>query len=369
MKIAMVTETFFPQVNGVSTSIARFSRMLNKKGHEVQIFAPKPGKKEFESIKVHRKFSLTFPPYPEFKAPIFLGTDLSEFDIIHTHGPFSAGWAGLWESWVKKVPITTTFHTPLADYVHYITPSFMENFGRKVAWAYSRLHYNRYPLVMAPSKATINQLDEKGVKAPKQVLKTGIELKKYDEAPDIDVKEKYDVDEFILHTGRLSYEKDIPVVLKAFKKILRERPELDLVVTSKGPASDDLKQLAEELGIEDSVLFTGYVSEEELINWYRNAELGVIASEAETQGLVVLEQMACGTPVVGADFLAIPETIKEGENGFLFPLNDVNALKEKVLTALDSDLSEMKKKARETAEKNTSEIWCDRLLEKYEELI
>jgi hypothetical protein len=173
----------------------------------------------------------------------------------------------------------------------------------------------------------------------------------------------------VLHAGRLSTEKNVDTILDAMPLMLKQKPELKLVVTSKGPAKKALEKKALKMGLQECVLFTGFVDDQDLVALYDQAELSIIASEADTQGLVIVEAMARGTPVIGADALAIPEVV-DGNNGLLFQVKDAQDLAEKALTVLQDDVlkERMGENARLTAEKNTLEKRTDELLGLYERL-
>lgn len=352
MKIAMFTETWHPQVNGVVSSTSWFVDELKKQGHQVEIFAPTPGPKSYKGSKVHRFRSFTFKPYPEFRAtlpPVRINKQIKgkKFDVIHTHGPFAMGTAGLYAAKRNKLPVVSTFHTPVSDYVHYLFKGkSLHLLGQKVAWKYSVKHYNRYNTIITPSTVIKLLLEDKGVKAPIEVIPTGFELKRFKTGSTKYIRKKYDLSgDFVLHTGRLSKEKNVQDVLKAWKEI-----DVPLVITSRGPDMKRLRKMAP-----NNVIFAGFVDEKDLIALYKEAAFSVIASEAETQGLVIVEGMACDCPVLGADYLAIPETVINNKNGLLFRLHDWRDLKNKSeLLLYDKKLRKrLAKNARKTAEKNT----------------
>jgi len=323
----MFSDTFFPQVNGVVTSIASFTKELQAQGHEVEIFAAGKGEDVVRDTKVHWFPAISFKPYPEYQVALMpQGANKlvkqGNFDVIHTHSPAALGWAGVYSAKRNKLPCLSTFHTPISDYVPYLFGGHQRliYLGKKVAWAYCKKHYNRYDRVITPSKVIRNLLLDQKIKTPISVVKTGIDMNQFKVKDTVSVKEKMGLDKFILHSGRLSFEKNVDVLIRGFSIISKEFPNLKFVITSDGPARPDLEQLVQSLGLEDKVIFTGYFPWEDLDDLYRlytEAECAVIASEAETQGLVILEAMACGTPVIGADYLAVPETITQ-HNGMLF---------------------------------------------------
>ncbi len=369
----MFTETFTPQVNGVVTSIQLFTEELVKQGHEVEIFAPTPGKELFQNAPVHRFRSVTFLPYPEFKAtlpPIGINRLIKDqnFDIIHTHGPFAMGWAGVRTAKKNNIPSISTFHTPIADYVNYLIKGPFINTGKNIAWTYSKKHYNKYNHVITPSQIIKKLLEEKGIKTPISVIPTGIKLEKFQLENTAYIHEKYSVRRFILHAGRLSSEKNVDVVIKALP-LIKDFPQLRLVITSKGPSLKKLMKLRDQMDLKQRVIFTGFVKDQDLIALYKEADLSIIASGADTQGLVVTESMATGTPVIGANALALPEVIN-GKNGELFKLNDEHNLAEKINNLLlnQNKREKMGKEAIKTAEQNTIQKRTKELVTLYEKL-
>ncbi len=380
LNIAFFTETYTPQVNGAVTSINSFVSELLDMGHSVDIFAPAPGPDAWEGARVYRFKSITFFPYPEFRASLPSGkvyklVKKNKYDIIHTHGPFALGYQG-WKAAVKYgIPHLTTFHTPIADYVGYLLGgknSPLVPAGKAIAWWYTRWYYNRFPLVISPSFAIAQLLRDNGITPSIKIIRTGISLSEFDSVKHSkDVRDKFGIDnDFIIHSGRLSHEKNVSTILRAFS-IIKDKLDIDLVITSRGPLLARLQSLAMDLGLEGRVHFTGYVDRVDQIKLFKEAEFGMIASDAETQGLVILEEMACRIPVIGSNYLAIPEAIKDGWNGLLFKLYDHNDLANKIYWMIehDNDRRRMKKNARKTAEENTNKIWTNKLLNVYEGIL
>lgn len=365
MKIAMFTETFHPQMNGVVSSLSWFAEELKRQGHSVEIFAPTPGERSYHGIPVHRFRSLTFYPYPEFRAalpPVRISRKLKRFDIAHTHGPFTLGLAGLYAAKRNKIPVVSTFHTPVSDYVHYILKGRLNRLGQKAAWSYSKRYYNRCDAVIVPSRTVGQLLRSQGVKAPIHVVPTGIRLSRFSKVKSsASVRKKFGLrGPFVLHTGRLSREKHVADIMKAAWLI-----DATIVVTSRGPELKRLKATAPK-----NVNFVGFVSDDDLVRLYKEATCSVIASEAETQGLVILEAMACGCPVVGADWLATPETVHHNKNGLLFRLHDARDMAHKVNMLLgDKKLrSRLSKNAKKTAAKSTIQARTRELVRLYRSL-
>ncbi len=379
MRIAFFTETYEPQVNGAVTSINVFSEELTKRGHEVDIFAPAPGQGKHGKSRVYRFKSITFFPYPEFHAAlpssrVYEIVKENEYDVIHAHGPFALGYQG-WKAGRKfGIPAVVTFHTPIADYVPYLLGgkhSPLVPVGKSIAWWYTKWFYNKFPIVFSPSNTITRLLRDKEINTRIELLRTGLRLDEFDRIkPSKAVLKKFNItNPYMIHSGRLSHEKNVDTVLKAFARI-KDKYDVDLVITSRGPLFNKLKSLAEKLDLGDRVHFTGFIERKEQIQLFKNAMFGIIASDADTQGLVVLEEMACGIPVIGANALALPESIIPKKTGLLFRVYDDKDLARKMAWLIEHDRERraMSKKARKLAEDNTIQVWTDKLLEYYEEL-
>lgn len=332
MRIGFFTDTFLPQRNGVVTSLLSFGPELVRRGHEVFVFCPQSNVKEYGGMIVHSYPSVTFRPYPEFKIAVPQGRErVPKLDVVHTHSPFSLGVFGWRVSRKQKIPRVSTFHTLLSEYVHYLT-RFGKGVLERVAWRYCQLYYNRHRKIIAPSNALKRVLREHHIKKPIAVIPTGIDIDFFKPAEKGNARKRLGIkndEKVFLSLGRLGYEKNIDVVLKALKNI-----DGKLIIAGSGPAEKKLKKLKRELNLQNKVSFVGYVPEKLKPLYYSAADALVIASGSETQGLVVAEAMACGCPVIGANSLAIPEVLNNGKNGYLFEPGNSQELSD-ILSSFD----------------------------------
>ena len=364
MKIGFFTETFLPQTNGVVTSIESFGTELVKRGHEVHIYCPKTEIKSHNGMIVHSKPSIPFLPYPEFKVGFPIGP-VEKLDIVHTHGPFFMGNYGLSVAKKQEIPKVSTFHTLLSEFVDYIAPMGIgEKTLKKIAWKYCNYHYSKYDQVITPSRVVRDMLK---IKKPITVIPTGIDINLLKPMDREKSREKLGItaDKFYLCLGRLSFEKNLEVVIKAAKDFLGD--DSQMVIAGRGPAQDSLQKLVKELRLGQKISFVGYVSELDKVRYYSSADAFITASTSETQGIVVLESMACGCPVIGAKSLAIPEFVKNKKNGFLFEPGDYKQLAGLVANFEYTD--NMANEALETAHRYSNEKCTDRLERLYDKLI
>lgn len=325
MRIGFFTDTFLPQQNGVVTSLLSSGPELVKRGHEVLVFCPKTNVNEYSGMAVRSYPSMSFGPYPEFKIAVPKGSSsLPKFDIVHTHSPFSLGVFGLRAAKKQGAPRVSTFHTLLSEYVRYLSRFGKMPLGR-LMWQYSRLYYNRCHGIIAPSNALKNVLVQRRIKKPIVVIPTGIDLNFFKPAKKEIARKELGIGDgrVFLVFGRLGFEKNIDDVLLAFKDV-----DAKLIIAGSGPAEKKLENLSKKLGLQKKVSFMGYVPDDMKSLYYSATDALIIASTSETQGIVVMEAMACGTPVIGADSLAISEVVIDEKNGYLFEPRSVKHLSE-----------------------------------------
>jgi len=270
------------------------------------------------------------------------------------------GVAAIQTSRALDTPLIGTFHTmiPYAT-MNVIRVKPVARLAARALWRAIRAFYSPFDLVTTPSHAVKRALAENGVDDNKIiVVPNAVDTRKFKPAPANarkQVKHKLGINEnekIILTTGRLSFEKNVDVLLHAFTLLQKKHPKTRLVITGDGPARKTLEQLAQKLEISKKTLFLGFIPEHELPNYYSTANCFATASTFETQGLALLEAMACGTPAIGANALAIPETIHENKNGYLFTPGNAHECAqklEKLLNTSEKKARRMARNARATA--------------------
>ncbi|WP_202069099.1 glycosyltransferase family 4 protein [Enterococcus sp. BWB1-3] len=317
MKVGFFTDTYFPQISGVATSISTLKLELEKMGHEVYIFTTTdPNADAFEE-DVIRMPSVPLVSFKERRIVVrgmwyaYLIAKELELDLIHTHTEFGAGLLGKMVGKKLRVPVIHTYHTMYEEYLHYIAkgkvlkPTHVKYF--------SRAFTNHTTGVVCPSKRVINKLQEYGVKSPMRIIPTGIDIEKF-KRPDItaemveNLRKEIGLTEdqlILLSLSRISYEKNIQTILKGMDQIIEEFPEARLVIVGDGPYVEALKEQAQRLGIKDYVMFIGEVPNDRVAIYYKAADYFVSASTSETQGLTYTEAIAAGVPCVveGNDYL------------------------------------------------------------------
>ena len=324
----MFTDSFYPTVDGAVVAMDRQCRELEKRGHEIVVLAPDTPERRDAGWNVHYLPSMEFRSYKGYRI-VVSPADMLEYlrgqgvDVIHCHGLASMAILSLTAARALGKPHVLTFHTMANEAVKYYSfIGLREDLTVPLVWVYLRNLLKRPDMVVFPSRPIEKELIARGVKMnAHSVIPTGVDTELYSpDNADRGLLEKYSMDgsRVLLHVGRLSKEKRLDIVLRAVASLKEDRPDLRLLVAGTGPAKDDYMHMTDQLGVTDRVVFTGFMPDDELRAAYASSDMLVIPSTFETQGLVVLEAMASGTPVVGIRRRAIPEFVKDGENGCLF---------------------------------------------------
>ncbi len=307
MKILKVSDVYFPRVNGVSTSIQTFSEDLITLGHEVALVAPAYGKGT-TSPECRRVPARAVPGDPEDRVMSWRALNASlaalpaDIDAVHIHTPFLAHYAGVRFARARRIPVVATYHTLFEEYLHHYVPILPRALTRPAARWFSREQCNQLDAIVAPSKAMREALLEYGVRKPITILPTGLPASRFAAGNGAEFRRRHGIAQgrpLLLFVGRAAHEKNIDFLLRMLPGVLRKAPEALLLIAGEGPAVAALKRVAAGVGVADQVRFLGYFDRNtELLDCYAAADVFVFASLTETQGLVLLEAMAQGVPVV-----------------------------------------------------------------------
>jgi len=345
MKILFISDVYFPRVNGVSTSIKTFIDQLVALGHEVDLIAPDYGldQENADFIKRIPARKIYFDPEDRlmhYRAALKLLPELKKahYDVIHVNTPFVAHYLGLKLAKRLGIPCIETYHTFFEDYLHHYLPWIPQKIARSLARTISKKQCNAVDAIVVPSQPMLDVLRGYGVGATANVIPTGLLEESFADADGLAFKEKYNIENsrpMLLYVGRVAYEKSISFLFEVTKILSDRYPNVLLVVAGEGPAERTLQQLAKTLKIEDNVRFIGYLDRHTELNaCYKSADAFVFSSKSETQGLVLLEAMAQGTPVVALSALGTASILVEGE-GALIASDNTYAFAERVSTLID----------------------------------
>ena len=329
MKIAFFTDTYYPQLNGVTISVFNFARELRKKGHTVYIFAPQIKNYKDREKDVYRLPSIKIlSSEPEVMFPVGVTyKSLAKFvrinfDIIHAHGNGAFSLLGYEVAHAEGIPFILTFHTLHTEYTHYFLKGRVVK-PHMVAHAL-RFLANRCDGVITPSEKMKQKLIEFGYKKSIKVIPNFVDVSQFANKDSGYLHKKLKLPQdtpLILTVGRLGKEKNFGFLIEMFAQIVKKNDTAHLVIVGQGPEKAFLLQLAKELGLTDRVHLTGRIASKYMPEVYKDASLFVFASTTETQGLCVLEAAASGLPLVVVDDLAFSAVVKNGENGYRVGLN------------------------------------------------
>jgi len=325
MRIGLFTDTFLPEINGVVTVIQMMERKLTREGHEVHIFAPAYPGRHGNPTRVHRFPSLRFIFYPGMRMAIPYNRRALEvipsLNLIHSHDPGPIGLLALWASKRYQIPHVHTYHTFYAQYRYYLPLPVRPSRG--IVIRLSRAFCNRCDAVIAPSLQMKRELESYGINSPIYPLPFGVDENEFSHEIEWNVRAKLNLptEDLLLYAGRLGIEKNLIFLLRAFKRLLSYRDTARLIIAGDGPQRQTLQGHAVKLGIAPYVIFTGNLERKQLIDLYKQA-LFVFASKTETQGIVLVEAMMAGSPVVAVGKMGVLDIVHPDETGILVEENE-----------------------------------------------
>jgi 1,2-diacylglycerol 3-alpha-glucosyltransferase len=319
MRILMVSDVYFPRINGVSTSIETFRDALAAQGVAVSLVAPSYG----DDLPVPGITRV--PARPVFGDPedrLVRYTKLrratleaaANCDVIHIQTPFAAHYAGLHAARALNKPVIATYHTLFEEYLQHYIPWLPAAALRGLARRFSRGQCNALDAVIVPSSAMRERLREYGVTRPLHVLPTGLPASSFAPGDGARFRAEQGIAPerpVVLFVGRVAHEKNIGFLLDVVALARRQLPDLLFLVTGEGPARIDLERQAAQLGLGGNVRFLGYMDRRsDLPAAYAAADAFIFASRTETQGLVLLEAMAQRCPVVGLSAMGTADILE-----------------------------------------------------------
>lgn len=322
-RVLMLSDVYFPRINGVSTSIETFRRDLAARGVAVRLVAPAYGTQDAASddadiVRIPAR-ALPFDPEDRLMRMRSLRREVDRLlrtggsDLIHVQTPFAAHYIGTRAARQHGLPVLATYHTHFEEYIHHYLPLLPRPLLRALARQVARTQCNGLDAVVVPSQAMAETLRGYGVTAALHVLPTGIPVARFAGGERARFRARHGIDgqrPVALFVGRVAHEKNIDFLLRALPHALRRQPDLLLVIAGEGPALRTLRQQAQASGLAPHVLFVGYLDRErQLPDCYAAADVFVFASRTETQGLVLLEAMAAGLPVVALAVLGTRDIV------------------------------------------------------------
>ena len=324
MRVLFISDVYFPRVNGVSTSIRTFRQDLTNYGVETVLVAPRyaaVGPDDEQGLL--RVASGGVPRDPEDRRMRWgaLTRTLDalphdEFDLVHIHTPFIAHYAGSRFARRAGIPCVATYHTFFEEYLHHYVPALPRGIGRFMARAFTRSQCAAVQALIAPSDPMRDILLEYGVSTPIHVLPTGLPADRFAAGDGNRFRAEAGIPldrPLVTYVGRVAHEKNIEFLVQVFTKVRQTVPNAMLVIAGEGPARESLRQLVTSLKLDADAYFAGYLDRNKgLLDCYAAANVFAFASRTETQGLVLLEAMAQGAPVVSTAELGTRSILKPG---------------------------------------------------------
>jgi glycosyltransferase involved in cell wall biosynthesis len=324
MKIALFTETFLPKIDGIVTRLKHTVTHLQRQGHQVQVFCPDYGLTEYDGAAIYGVSAFPLPLYPELKLALprpSIGAELRRFqpDIVHVVNPAVIGLAGVYYAKRDRLPLIASYHTHLPEYLKHYGLGSLE----PVLWGLLRTVHNQARLNLCTSTAMVSALAQQRIERV-HLWQRGVDTETF--RPDLAspamrdrLSQGHPEAPLLLYVGRLSAEKEVDRI----KAVLESIPAARLALVGNGPNREALvKHFAQT-----HTNFVGYLHGEELGAAYASADAFIFPSRTETLGLVLLEAMAAGCPVIAANSGGIPDIVTNGVNGFMFdPADDQGAI-------------------------------------------
>lgn len=374
----MMTNTYFPIVGGLEQSIFSFSQELKRLGHEVLIVTP-----TFDGMPTEEPGVIRIPAFQKFSGTIFsvnfpvsgLLTRLMKTfspDMVHSHCPFFMGDFALRLSRQHAIPLVFTYHTMFEQYVHYwpVHNEGVKRFMVKLAAGYANL----VDRVIVPSESVRDILLKRGVKTPMEVVPTGVDVKHFSKGNGKRFREQNQIpaDAFVVgHAGRLATEKNLEFLTQCLVEFLKKEPKAHALIVGLGPSEKMIKDAFTRAGLKNRLHLTGVLHYQHLVDAYFAMDVFAFASLSETQGIVLVEAMAAGVPVVALDAPGVREVVDDGQNGRLLNEMDRQSFVDALLWVLRLPVKEsqgLKKAALSTAQKFPIDAASKHVIELYEKL-
>jgi glycosyltransferase involved in cell wall biosynthesis len=330
MRILMLSDVCAPRVNGVATSIRTFRRSLAELGHESLLVAPAYPAPTEPDPQIVRVASRPVPGDAEdrlmhWRELVALEPQLArqDFDLVHVHTPFVAHYAGVRFARRLGLPLVETYHTFFEEYAPLYLPWLPARLGRWVARRLTVSQCRQVDALVVPSPQMLERLAEYGIDVRAEVLPTGLEADEFAGGDGARFRRVHGIPAdrpVLVFISRIAHEKNVDFLLRMLVRLRAEVPDVLLVIAGEGPARPHVTRLASQLGLDGHVLFVGYLERSgALLDCYRAGDAFVFASRTETQGLVLLEALALGVPVVSTAVMGTADVLRDAGGAVIAP--------------------------------------------------
>ncbi len=368
MRIALFTETFLPKIDGIVTRLKYTVDHLQRQGNQVMVFCPEGGLREHCGAQVYGVKGSPLPWYPElqmaFPRPsVGRAIELFKPDLIHVVNPAILGLGGIYYAKKLDIPLIASYHTHLPKYLEHYGLGMLE----PLLWELLKAAHNNALLNLCTSTAMVRELDDHGIERT-DLWQRGVDTELFrPQLASVAMRDRLSQGHpeapLLLYIGRLSAEKEIDRI----KPVLEAIPHARLALVGNGPHREELE--AHFAGTQTH--FVGYLQGEDLASAYASADAFIFPSRTETLGLVLLEAMAAGCPVIAANAGGIPDIVTDGENGFLFDTTQEKAMTEATRRLLANQIERetLRKAARTEAERWSWASATRQLQDYYEQVL
>jgi glycosyltransferase involved in cell wall biosynthesis len=330
MRILMLSDVCAPRVNGVATSIRTFRKSLAGLGHESVLVAPEYPLPTVPDPTIIRVPSRPVPGDAEdrlmkWRDVVALEPQLArmDFDVVHVHTPFVAHYAGVRLARRLGLPLVETYHTFFEEYAPLYFPWLPGGLGRWIARRVTVSQCRQVDALVVPSPQMLDRLAAYGIAVRAEVLPTGLEPGDFHGGDGARFRRQHGIPAerpVLVFISRVAHEKNIDFLLRMLVRLRADVPDALLVIAGEGPAVPHVRQLAGQLGVAGHVLFTGYLERSgPLLDCYRAGDAFVFASRTETQGLVLLEALALGVPVVSTAVMGTADVLRDAAGAVIAP--------------------------------------------------
>jgi hypothetical protein len=351
MKVAFTSDTYWPRVNGVSVSTEIFMKELTKLGHTIRLWAPEyPGSEDRhdgQDITRLASFALPFSPEDRQPAPFQEGTffrELDEFgpELIHIQTEFTLSLMARKYARRRSLPVVMTCHTYFEQYINFYLPMLPKEFAKRLARQMTYRLFRRADAIITPTEPMKAVLESYGLTCPITVVPTGIpeedfagisKEEEHQASVWVDRHPEFRDRRLMLYAGRVGQEKNMDFLLDVVERVRQTEPRALLAVAGAGPYLDAFRGQIASRGLGGHVVCLGYVDRQELKHLYALADVFTFASVTETQGLVTIEAMLCGTPAVAVGKMGT-KIVMGGDHGGFMVDEDVGAFADAVLRLL-----------------------------------
>ncbi len=382
MKICMFTNTYLPHIGGVARSVHFFAQDLRNLNHQVLVVSPTYSENRNDAAE--GDWVLRVPAVQNFNGSDFSvripmpfviaqGIDAFKPDIVHSHHPFLMGDAALRTARRKNLPLVFTHHTLYEKYTHYVPldSESMKKFVIDLSTGYA----NFCDRVVAPSRSIARLIRKRGVKRPIEEIPTGVDIDFFAGGRRSHFRDRYGIPEnarVVGHLGRLAPEKNLAYLAEAAAEFIDRQRDTFFLVVGSGPSEEKIRKIFQKNNTTQNLIMPGSLSHQALSDAYSAMDLFTFSSHSETQGMVLLEAMAAGTPVIALDASGVREVVDDGRNGRLLPADaSRHAFADAIEVFFQNDetAARWRRRARETARRLSREICARRLENLYQRLL